>query len=121
MNAIYEASLYIEMQRLPELYCGFERRPSEGPTAYPVACSPQAWSVAVVFLLIQSCLRLRIDALSRTILFDKPRLPDYLEQIYINNLRTGDDNCSINVQLYKQDTGFNLLYKPENWEMIIKK
>ncbi len=29
---------------LPELFCGFPRRDEEGPTFYPVACSPQAWA-----------------------------------------------------------------------------
>jgi glycogen debranching enzyme len=54
-QALFDASLFIELQRLPELYCGFERRRNEGPTSYPVACSPQAWSVAAVFILLQSC------------------------------------------------------------------
>ena len=37
--------------RLPELFCGFHRRSGEGPTLYPVACSPQAWASGVVFQL----------------------------------------------------------------------
>jgi glycogen debranching enzyme len=35
--AMFDASLFIEQQRLPELFCGFQRRKGEGPTAYPVA------------------------------------------------------------------------------------
>ena len=41
---LFDASLYLELHRLPELLCGFSRRPGEGPTLYPVACSPQTWS-----------------------------------------------------------------------------
>jgi glycogen debranching enzyme len=29
-----------------ELFCGFIRKPHRGPTAYPVACAPQAWASA---------------------------------------------------------------------------
>src|SRR5262249_44777269 len=49
MQGLFEASLFIELQRLPELFCGFPFRKGEAPTSYPVACSPQAWSVATVF------------------------------------------------------------------------
>jgi len=31
--------------RMPELICGFTRRPGEGPTLYPSACAPQSWSI----------------------------------------------------------------------------
>jgi glycogen debranching enzyme len=44
VNALFDASLYMDLRRMPELFCGFERRQDEGPTAYPVACTPQAWS-----------------------------------------------------------------------------
>src|SRR5690606_2261305 len=78
MEALFDSSLYIDLQRLPELFCGFKRRPNEGPTAYPVACSPQAWSVAVVFMLLQACFRIDVNALTKTITFNKPVLPPYL-------------------------------------------
>src|SRR5262249_49124552 len=36
MGAMFDSSLFLELQRLPELFCGFDRRKGEGPTAYPV-------------------------------------------------------------------------------------
>ncbi len=120
-EAIFRASLYIELQRLPELYCGFERRHSEGPTLYPVACSPQAWSVAVVFMLLQACLQVKIDALTKTISFDRPVLPEYLEQISVSNLTLDSGNCSLLFRRYNDDVTFNLLQKPVDWEILIKK
>ncbi len=58
-TAMYEASLAMDLHRLPELYCGFERRAhAESPTLYPVACSPQAWASAAVFNLVKACLGL---------------------------------------------------------------
>lgn len=120
-EAIYNASLYIEMQRLPELFCGFERRDSEGPTLYPVACSPQAWSVAVVFMILQACFQIKIDAVSKTILFNRPILPEYLEQISISNLSLCKGICSLLIKRFQNDVSFNLLHKPGEWEILIKK
>ena len=121
MTAMFDASLFIDMQRLPELYCGFDRKTGEGPTAYPVACSPQAWSVAAVFMLLQACLRVEINALKKTILFDKPMLPDYLDKIFITNLRTGDSFCDVEIHRHQHDVGFNVTRKPEGWNVFIKK
>ena len=120
-QALFDASLFIELQRLPELYCGFERRRNEGPTAYPVACSPQAWSVAAVFMLLQSCLRIEINALKKTIVFNRPQLPGYLEKIFISNLRLPGGICQFELYRHQYDVGFNVIQKPEDWELIIKK
>lgn len=121
LSALFSASLFIDMQRLPELYCGFKQRSGEGPTAYPVACSPQAWSVAAVFLLLQACLQIEINALEKTIVFNKPELPEYLDKIVINNLKTGDDYCDVELFKYAYDIGFHVTHKPEGWNLIIKK
>jgi glycogen debranching enzyme len=121
MDAMFDASLYIELQRLPELYCGFDRKSNEGPTAYPVACSPQAWSVAVLFMLIQSCLQIHIDALAKTIVFDKPELPEYLDRIHVENLMLGAYSITFDVYKHQYDVGFNVEQKPKEWEVIIKK
>jgi glycogen debranching enzyme len=120
-QALFDASLFIELQRLPELYCGFPRRRNEGPTSYPVACSPQAWSVAAVYMLLQSCLRIEINALEKKIVFNKPELPEYLEKISISNLRIGESICQFELYRHQYDVGFNVIQKPEDWELIIKK
>ena len=44
LAGLFDASLFVDRYRMPELFCGFHRRAGEGPTLYPVACSPQAWS-----------------------------------------------------------------------------
>jgi glycogen debranching enzyme len=122
MKALFDASLFIDLQRLPELYCGFDRRPNEGPTAYPVACSPQAWAVGAVFMLLQSCLRIEINALAKRITFHKPEFPDFLDKVTISNLRLGDDGvCQFELYRYQYDIGFHIIQKPEEWELIIKK
>ncbi|MEO0330080.1 MAG: amylo-alpha-1,6-glucosidase [Bacteroidota bacterium] len=118
---LFDAALFLDLQRLPELFCGFDRRPGEGPTAYPVACSPQAWSVASVFLLLQSLLNLRIDALSRRITFHCPTLPDYLEHIRIERLQLGSEYATLEMHRQAYDVGIQVIDKPNDWEIVICK
>src|SRR5262249_41227512 len=56
MRGLFDASTFFELRRTPELFCGFPRRAGEGPTLYPVACSPQSWAAGSVFYILQSCL-----------------------------------------------------------------
>jgi len=39
-KGLYDAAAYMDLRRLPELFCGFSRRQRNGPTLYPVACAP---------------------------------------------------------------------------------
>ncbi len=84
--ALFDASLYSDGQRLPELFCGFKRKPGEAPTNYPVACSPQAWSVATVFMVLQALLGMEIIESENKIRFHKPHLPPFLNSVTIKNL-----------------------------------
>lgn len=119
MNGLFEASKYIDLQRMPELFCGFDHRQNEGPTAYPVACSPQAWAVGVVFLLLQSSLQLEINAVDKILSFNKPRLPEFLKQLTITNLKIGNDYCNFEVYRHHNDVSFHITHKPKDWELII--
>lgn len=44
--------------RLPELFCGFDRRDTGFPVPYPAACTPQAWAAAAPFHLLRTMLLL---------------------------------------------------------------
>src|SRR5438270_1432607 len=55
LAGLLDASLFLDLHRLPELFCGFPRRPGEAPTLYPVACAPQSWASGAVFLLPEAC------------------------------------------------------------------
>ena len=52
----------MDLRRLPELFCGFQRERRRGPTLYPVACAPQAWASATPFTLLEAALGLEFDA-----------------------------------------------------------
>jgi glycogen debranching enzyme len=86
LTSLCDASRAMDDARLPELLCGFPRRPGEVPTLYPVACSPQAWSSGAVFLLLQAVLGLSVDAARRQIRFSRATLPPAVEELRIGGL-----------------------------------
>jgi glycogen debranching enzyme len=88
-EGLFEASLHVDLQRMPELFCGFRRRPGEGPTLYPVACAPQAWAAAAIFLILQSCLGLSIDAIEGKVEVSHASLPSFLDRVTIHGLTIG--------------------------------
>jgi glycogen debranching enzyme len=97
LSQMFEAAVHFEMG-LPELFCGFHRRPGEAPIAYPVASLPQAWSAGSVFMLLQACLGLSIDGWKREILIDQPKLPIGIEEFTLRNLMIGSDRIDIAFQ-----------------------
>jgi glycogen debranching enzyme len=90
MAAMMDVSHFVDLRRMPELFCGFRRRADEGPTLYPVACAPQAWAAGTVFLLLQSCLGLSIDALANRVCIEHPELPASVDQITVRGLSLGE-------------------------------
>lgn len=94
-EGLFAAATYVDMMRLPELFCGFPRRRSQGPTFYPVACSPQAWSAAAPLALIESSLGLRFDVAAEQISFHKPGLPHFLHSLTIRSLGIGASKVDI--------------------------
>jgi len=89
-GGMLQAASYMEFQRLPELFCGFRRRQSRGPTLYPVACSPQAWSAATPFALLQASLGLEFRTDAKEIILRNPHLPSFIHDLTIKGLRLGD-------------------------------
>ena len=119
LGALFDASLYMDLHRLPELYCGFVRRPSEGPTLYPVACSPQAWASASAFYLLQACLGLSFHPDRPRVRFNHPQLPEYLARVQIRNLRLGDAVVDLSLERHQRDVGVNVLNKAGEVEVSV--
>jgi glycogen debranching enzyme len=90
LSGLLAVSTFVDLNRLPELFCGLDRRARQGPTLYPVACAPQAWAAGAVFLLLQSCLGLSLDAEKKQIRLDGPYLPEPIPELWIRDLRVGD-------------------------------
>ena len=121
MTGLFDASLFVEMHRLPELFCGFKRRPGEGPTLYPVACAPQSWAAAAVFMLIQSALGLHIDAPRRRVVFTRPLLPAYLERVSLSNVGVGQGSVDLVLERHGDDVTVGVARRQGHIEILTLK
>jgi glycogen debranching enzyme len=122
LAGLMDASIFFDLHRLPELFCGFPRRPGESPTLYPVACAPQAWASAAVFLSLQSCLGLDILAPERKVVFSKPFLPQFLPRVSIRDLKVGDASVDLLLTRHDEgDVGVNVLRRKGALEVIVLK
>jgi glycogen debranching enzyme len=97
-EGLFAASSYIDLRRLPELFCGFPRQRTRGPTFYPVACTPHAWAAAAPLYMLQVCLGLGFDPGERRITFDDPMIPAFLNEVLLRNLSIGDDAADVAVR-----------------------
>lgn len=109
LSGLFDGSVFFGLHRLPELFCGFPRRQGEGPTLYPVSCSPQAWASAAVFMLLQACLGMEVRGLDKKLVFNNPILPEYLREIQIRGLRVGDATLDLLLARHDSDVGVNVL------------
>jgi glycogen debranching enzyme len=89
LTGLFDASIFLESHRLPELFCGFAKRDGIAPTLYPVACAPQAWAAGAVFLVLQACLGMEILAVDRVLRFVHPMLPESIPNVRIRGLQVG--------------------------------
>jgi glycogen debranching enzyme len=100
LDQMFEAAVRLEM-RLPELYCGFERRGrGDGPVAYPVACMPQAWASGSLFMLLQASLGISISGWSEDIRIEEPHLPSGIDRLEIRNLQVGTRTVNLTFQRF---------------------
>jgi glycogen debranching enzyme len=116
---LVEAAQWFHDLRLPELFCGFAREEVGAPVAYPVACSPQAWSAAAPFYLLHTMLGLRADATSRRLELIRPTLPEWLTKLTISGLPVGDDSVDLLVHRWRGGTSAELIGRRGSIEVII--
>jgi glycogen debranching enzyme len=120
-HGLFDLSRYVDQHRLPELVCGFHRRPGEGPTLYPVACAPQSWAAGAVFMLLQSSLGIFIRAPQRQIVFEHSLLPDFLPWVRILNLRVGDATLDLLLERHPFDVGIQVLRRSGDVQIVAVK
>ena len=107
--ALFDAAAHMHLRRLPELFCGFERRRGKAPTLYPVACAPQAWAACAPFALLQACLGLEVDAASETVRLRQPRLPSSLESLVVRRLQVGESRLDLLLRRQESSVAVTLL------------
>lgn len=105
-EGLYAAGSYMDLRRLPELFCGFQRKRGHGPTLYPVACAPQAWASATPFSLLEASLGLHFDTIKNEIRFCNPQLPPFLDEVTLRNLQLG--SSSVDLRICRHRNGVSL-------------
>ena len=108
-KGLFDAATYMDFRRLPELFCGFRREKQRGPTLYPVACAPQAWASATPFTLLEAALGLEFDARRGEIRLRNPRLPAFLDEVVLRDLRLGPSSVDLRVRRHGDDVSMEVL------------
>jgi glycogen debranching enzyme len=119
LSGLYEASSHFDLQRLPELFCGFHRRlDGSGPTHYPVACAPQAWASGAIYLLLRACMGMRIHAPEKRISFVNPMLPTNLNEIRVKGLRVGPTRVDLLLKRHSSGVMVEVMKKDGDLEIV---
>jgi glycogen debranching enzyme len=119
LTGLFDASFFLDLHRLPELFCGFPKRSNTGPTEYPVACLPQAWSSATLFALLGACLGIAFDAAARRVTFNQPSLPPWLDECRISNLQVGDARLDLLLRRTEDDVAIQVLMRDGQIEVVV--
>jgi glycogen debranching enzyme len=101
--AMLDAAQNFSRLRLPEALSGHARRAGEPPGIYPHANSPQAWSASATVQMIQLQLGMMPFAAAGVLALIRPRLPAWLPDLTLHQLRVGD--ATISVRFRRRDDG----------------
>src|SRR5258708_32665425 len=108
-EGLFDAAAYMDLRRLPELFCGFRREKRRGPTLYPVACAPQAWASATPFTLLEAALGLEFDAHRGEIRPRNPPLPAFLNEVVLRELQLGSSSVDLRIRRHGEDVSMEVL------------
>ncbi|MDA8169879.1 MAG: amylo-alpha-1,6-glucosidase [Nitrospiraceae bacterium] len=121
-SGLFEASLFMEFGRLPELFCGLHKRPGQAPTLYPVACTPQTWASGSLLLMLHAATGIEFDPETSTIVLRDPVLPGFLDYVSINNLPLAGKK-SIDLRLSRKNGSVivDVPRKPDDVHVVVYK
>jgi glycogen debranching enzyme len=118
-KGLFQAASYMDLRRLPELFCGFAWRQLTAPTLYPVACAPQAWASATVFALLQASLSLSFHQTGDEIRFDRPVLPDFLDHLHLRGLQGRHGVADILLRRYGSEVSVDITRRQGKVPIVI--
>jgi glycogen debranching enzyme len=118
-TALFDAAAHMHLRRLPELFCGFDRKRGKAPTLYPVACAPQAWAACTPFALVQACLGLEVDAAAECVRLRQPRLPAFVDWLVVKRLCVGESRLDLVVRRHDSSVAVNLLARDGGAEVEV--
>jgi len=120
LHGILDVSFNYPDNRLPELFCGFDRIGSYGPVSYPVSCSPQAWAAGSLLQMIKTCINFQPDAVNNCIRIVEPTLPEWLGKLTIKGLTVGKAKIDLAFDTSNGSTVCQILRKSGNVRIIVE-
>ena len=106
---LFNTASYMDLRRLPELFCGFRRERKRGPVLYPVACAPQAWASGAAFTMLEAALGLEFDAARGEIRLRDPRLPTFLNEVVLRDLKLGTSSVDLRLRRHGEEVSLEVL------------
>ena len=119
-TALFDAASYMDLRRLPELYCGFPRAEHSAPTQYPVACSPQAWASAATLALIQASLGLTMSDATKEISFYRPTLPKFIDELHLRNLRLSCGSADVHLKRHGNEVALTQTRRDGDVSVVVR-
>jgi glycogen debranching enzyme len=108
-HGMFDTASYMDLRRLPELFCGFRRERHRGPVLYPVACAPQAWASGAAFTMLEAALGLEFDAGRGEIRLRDPRLPTFLNEVVLRDLKLGSSSVDLRLRRHGEEVSLEVL------------
>jgi glycogen debranching enzyme len=102
------AASYFVQHQMPELYAGLQRDPTNFPVQYLGANVPQAWAAGSCFSLLHAMTGFQPDAPDDMLYLD-PHLPDWMPDLFLQNLRVGSRAFDIQFTRTGDVTTFNVV------------
>jgi glycogen debranching enzyme len=121
LDGLLEAAVHLHTGSLPELFCGFPRDERLGPVPYPVACHPQAWSAASVFMIVQAMLGMQVLGFEQRLVIDSPVMPKRLDWLRIEDLKVGAGKITFVVHRTPAGAAIEIIEKQGEVSVEIKK
>jgi glycogen debranching enzyme len=125
LMGLFDTAKALPLLRLPKLLCGFPRQEEEGPTLYPVACSPQAWASGALFGLLEAITGMGVgrDPSSghMQVLLRNPVLPERINRLEIDGLRLGEEDIDLQLERGEHDTGVLVKRRTPAVDVVVHK
>ena len=121
LDGLLQTAGHFKTGSLPELFCGFPRDERLGPVPYPVACHPQAWSAAAIFMIVQVMLGIEMRGFERKLVFDSPAMPDWLDWLKLEKLKVGDGEVSLIVRRTPEGASIGIIERRGNVSVEVLK
>jgi glycogen debranching enzyme len=119
-KGIFDMTSVQPYQCPPELFCGFERTPTNRPVRYPVACSPQAWATGTVFQLLQIMVNLVPDVPNNCLRIVQPTLPESISYLSLKNFKIGHTLLDLEFERSQEATACRVVRKRGNLRVVIE-